>query len=144
MLVTVVKCVDPIERVIPSLVWLETFDRLNSLIPHSLYFSLKSGFVGFGTEVPFEDWERRVFGGGAVVRNDESLRQVIQRGSEILNSISDDGADRAGNRCSLLHDVNDLVGLEVCLSDNFIRVRTDKLLQGNTTILDVLIGPLDL
>lgn len=40
MLVDIVKLVESPERDILSLVWLETVDNSDSIIPHSLYFSL--------------------------------------------------------------------------------------------------------
>jgi hypothetical protein len=48
--VDVVKAVEgPKISAVPSLVWFETADRFNSILPHALYFSSKSGFKFFGT-----------------------------------------------------------------------------------------------
>ena len=144
MLISDVHCMKSPENIIPSLVWFETFDFLNDITPHSIYFSVKSGLVDFGTDVPFEYWERRIAGDLPIVCDDEPMRHVVQRGSEILKGIPCNSADQRGNGRNPFYDVNFLAGFQIWFCDDFIRLCTHEALQFGTTIMDVLIGPLDL
>lgn len=144
MLISIVECMKSPEDVVSSLVWLEAFDFLNGIVPHSIYFSVKDGLVDFGTDVPFKDWERRVFGRSLAIGEHQGVGQVIERGAEVLQGIPNHAGDRAGNGVGLVDDVNPLAGLRIELSDDFIRLVTHEMLQRDTTVLDVMVGPLDL
>ena len=50
MLIDVVQAVEGIEiSPLPTRIWFDRADRINSILPHALYFSVKSRFEIFGT-----------------------------------------------------------------------------------------------
>lgn len=144
MLVDFVKLVQAPENVISSLVWFEASDFVDSLFLSSLYFSVKSGLQLFGSRSLFEDWEISAGRKTLPTSGNQGAGHVVQCSSKVLNHVSGGGDERQGNRVSLRNDVNYLAGLEVWLSDDFIRVSTHEAVKQGTEILDVLFGPMDL
>src|ERR1019366_2717360 len=88
VLVNSVEAMEPPEGVIPSLVRVDVPDRIYGLLPHSLYLSVKSGFVFRGNRSMVENREFGLGGRGLIVPEDESAGEVVESGSEVLDSIS--------------------------------------------------------
>ena len=75
---------------LPSLIWLDSVDRIYGVLSHSLYFSRSFGFVFRGS---FSDREIDFTFPSAITPTPESASQVIESGSQILNGIASDSGD---------------------------------------------------
>jgi len=145
MLVDTVEAMEPPQGIIPSLVWLDSLDRIYSTLPHALYLSRKSGLLLLGERFTIADWEADIFGRFGLRSNpDESARQVVQSASHILNRISSDQTEMGWNRSNFCDCVDSLLTLRISLYSGTVRVGFGELDSGSHEIVDVLIGPLDL
>lgn len=140
MLVPFVKFMEPPQNIIPSMVWIETSDFIDDRLTSALYFSIKRGLDLVGRRSLLEDWEISVLGRSG----NKSAGQVVERSAEILDCVPGNGANGKRHRVDPIHVVNDLAGLNLWLSNDFIRVSTLETLKRGTIVRDVLFGPLDL
>jgi hypothetical protein len=97
VLVDVVKSVQNPEIVpLPSLVWFNRVDRVNGILPHTLYFSRSRGFVFRGLtgnrKASFVAESMGTFGADKV----ELLGKMVEGGSEILDRIPENRGDYSG------------------------------------------------
>jgi hypothetical protein len=141
MLVDVVEAMELPECVaIASLVWLETVDRFYRLLPHALYFSSKAFPVFIGG---IKNWESRLGVRKISCDGDQLTGQVIQRATQILQSIAHEEREFLGHGADIRDAKTDFSRLFVYLSDNGVGVANPELLPCRLEVLDVLIGPIE-
>src|ERR1700759_2978806 len=116
MLVDIVKAVEgPEIGPIPTNVWFERFDRINSVLPHALYFSSKSGFEIFGrtrnqksglVTAPF-----RPTGSDQI----QLLSKVVECAPEVIEGISSDGWNTDRDGFDVLDIIDELSRIRIAL-----------------------------
>ena len=141
MLVDDVQFVELPELVIrPILVWLDTVDNFKARLPKAYYSGSRYGLVVFGT---ITDWERRIL---FVEGNSSGLNQgageVIERASQIMNSIPESHGEFGVNFRNTLNLISYASRLRVTLSPNCVGIIASKFGDSAIKILDVLIGPI--
>jgi len=142
MLVDVVKAVQDPEIVpLPSVVWFERAERIDSILPHALYFSANMAFVFRG----FRSDEKAGFvpipGRTASSNEVKLLGEMIEGASEILHSISKDHGDNDGNRTNFGYIMDWLSCLRIALGPDYIWACSVKGPDCAIQISDVLVGP---
>ena len=145
MLVDVVKFVENPEIVsLPSFVWFDTVERVYGVLPQSLYFSLRTGFVMVGIGVPV-DVERGVLAlageTAAGADRQEVLVQVIERGSEVVSYVSSDDGDAQGDGIGAVDIVDQLARLRIALGSDFIWLGVEEGAGCAIQVSDVFFGP---
>lgn len=141
VLVHVVELGDPVERVVPSLVWLDRLDKVHRRLARALYFSQALGFKFLGS-VP--DGELGAGDVGPSVHQHELASQQIERGAEIVDDVADDGGP-AERRLRAHPDAeNPLAGLRIFLGHDLIGFGIEEGTDLRFKITDVLFGPFDL
>src|SRR5580704_3789728 len=144
MLVDNVEAVESPQGIIPSLVWLDSLDRIYGVLPHALYLSRKSGVLLLGERFTLADWETDVLGRLGLSRHsDEPTREVIKSASQVLNRVSSNHAEMCWNRSHFCDCINSLSSLRISLYDSAIGVSSREVVSGSPEIIDVLIGPVD-
>jgi hypothetical protein len=143
VLVDIVKAVKGPEIIsLPALVWFERADRIDSILPHSLYFSSKTGFKIFGGRgdretgcvpkplLPASAYEEKLLG------------QVVEGAPKIVGGVTND----CGNVCGL-GDTRNLIDhlstLRIALSDDFIGLGIEEGAESNIEVIDMFVGPLN-
>ena len=142
VLVDVVKFVEQPERVVPTFVWFDRVDCVYGILPHALYFSRAFGFVFRGT---FKNRERCPKRGFLASNQDKLMGQVVQRTSEIVQSVAGDCRKRRRS----LRKINDvkrkLSRLRIALASDYIwlgEAKSESIDYGRQ-VVDVLFGPFD-
>lgn len=141
MLVSIVQLMDRPEVRVPSLVWLDTFDNVNSLLPHACYFPGKRDFVTIGERSLLSDWEASVRRRLLAIADYEGIGQVIECTSEALENIASQERDVRLNDWIILQAVKEEVFISVQLYDDGLWLRTvggEHIVQFSETLL----GPL--
>lgn len=146
MFVNNVELVDCPQSVAPSLVRLLQFDSSDDLRPHARYFSLtKLRYVVLGLKAfsfGVVDGKSGVTAGRAVASLDQLPSQMIERTSEIMDSIPCNGQDGARNILSLLDEkCSSPRKAHVRLGRNFVRLSSKESLDFFPEVTDVLVGP---
>jgi hypothetical protein len=144
MLVDVVKFVEHPELVpLPTLVWFDSAQRINRLLPHALYYSRKSGpvFVGASlnqkTDVVHACWI------SACSDHEQLIGQVVEGAANIVDGIASNERERIWERPNIGNAINQLTRLRIALGKNHIAI---GFVKGEDTVLqidDVLVGPLN-
>ena len=120
---------------LPSIVWFDSPDRIFSVLPHALYFSLKQGFVFRGALL-----DRKVDVSpkplGLVRSNKEKLlRQMIERAPKVVKNITGDSCknDRGFPKADYV--------MNVAIDSNFIGAGFSENPNLACQIDDVFFGP---
>jgi len=142
VLVSNVQSMGPQERSVPSAVWLDTKDVILSLLPHSLYFSKKSGPLFFGLRPMFTNRGFCSTANVAPIMKNEGARKMIQCTPKVLKNISRSQSTVGRNLRNLRSAVKALSGLRIALYPDRIGMRLDRINQ-NLQIVDMFLGPLD-
>ena len=143
--VSIVEGVESPKNVIPSLVWFDVLDEVDSLIFHSLYLSSEGSLVLFGRRDFIENRESAFVNWGTrTVRANERAGQVIERTPKVLENIATDYRESHGNGVGFNDGVNELSRLRITLSSDFIRLGLPEGVESRLELYQVLIGPLDL
>jgi hypothetical protein len=89
VLVSIVESVESPKGVIPSLVWLESSEKVSSLVLHALYFSSERGLVFFGCRDFIEDKESAFCDVSLrpAVSADKGADQIIESGPEMGSAL---------------------------------------------------------
>lgn len=144
VLVDIVESVESPKGVIPSLVRCASVDTFFGRLRHTLYFSLRAGFVTRGI---VEDREAGVPKNPLIprpVQPSELESQMIQCSPEIGEGIpGDDGNQRRNRSCAGEPIDHEIRSLRVRLSSNEIWVRVEECAKGDIKIVDMLFGPFD-
>jgi hypothetical protein len=123
---------------IPSLVWLNSADRIYNVLPHSLYLSKTFGFV-FRGAVGYREINFAFSGVGAAP---ERARQIIQGGSSILNDVACDGEDCRSDWL-YARDVVRCSALRINTALNCVWPTPYEFGDLDFKILEVMVGPFD-
>lgn len=135
----------------PSSVWLDTPQRLNYILPQSLFYSYFFGFVFLGSQERFLEFDSILANGKVQTRERASpsrkfhsrkIGKVIQRTTQIVNSIPKHQANLGGDRQDVLQAINSASRLRIVLMGNSISVFfVNELAPEAVKITDVLFGP---
>jgi hypothetical protein len=142
VLVDVVQAVEgPEAGPLPSVVWFESADRVNSVLPHALYFSGKSGFELFGTtrnqETRIVTIARSVPGSDQI----QLLSKVIECASQAVEDVTSDSRKTSRDGCDALNIINQLSRLRIALGSNFIGIGIEKGAECRLEVVDMFVGP---
>jgi hypothetical protein len=143
MLVDIIKTMESPENVIPSLVWFDSADKVNDILPHSIYFSAERGLVFWGARPVVGDREHGAGGWFSAVGDDQGVGQVIEGASEVLEDISSQGAKAGWDDQIPRQTIERLLCLGVALYDDGIWVRTGELAKLDLKVSEVMLGPLE-
>jgi len=135
MLVDYVQSVEKPKEDIPSLVWFDTVEGFESLLPDSWYNSAQRGFVRLGT---MRNWELCIGSDNF----DQPAGEVIKRTTETMQYITGNEWDAAGDVRNVIDTIGDLSGLSIDSSGKFDRISFAQLAGHGTELLDVLLGPI--
>lgn len=148
VLINVVKLIDCPEKIIPSLVWVESVDSFFHRWRHAVYFAVSGLFIFVGTVVnrkidvtewpSFISWDSDSFSSDKY----QHVGQMVQGAPEVLNGVSGDGAHWGGNILAIDECIDWLTGLRIALGPDFIWCSAKKRPHDDFEIVDVLLGPL--
>ena len=135
----------PEKFVLPSLVRLQPLELLHDRLRCSTYLSLHRGFVLFPVELgtaPDREvgLERRLL---AVVPND-GVGEVVERGSEIVDRVTQDQSDRVGDARVGENPTAVARAIRIVLADDGFGFRYSEPREFMPEIDDVLVGPFEL
>jgi hypothetical protein len=141
VLVQNVEIVDyPECLVVPSMVWLEPLDCLNSMLGRSVYVSKNLGFKFFSGR---EDRELRLSYVACAKRNDLASDE-IERGTQVMDTVANRATETDGDDFSDLDVVNEVSRLRVVVGDDFVGVPAVEGGYLTLNVFDVAFGPFDL
>lgn len=144
MFVSNVQLVETPEGVVPTLVWLDSHDRIYGVLPHALYLSRKSGLLLFGGWCQLGDWKARILSRLAIVRQDQPIGEVIQSTPEVLNGVPGNEPNVGWNRSNLGDPIDFVSTIRVKIYSDGVRVGLHEGSRGRLEIVDVFVGPIDL
>lgn len=145
VLVNLVKFVDTPERIVPTFVWFDRMDRVFSLLPHALYFSVEEGrhvFCGIAS-----NWETALRGNGATSLADEMAGKMVEGTSQVLQNVPDNQRDLQRHLGNALDVIGALLRIQIILEPNGIWLATpagECFKQDIPQVVDVLYGPFGL
>ena len=135
VLVDYVQSVEKPKEEIPSLVWFDTVEGFESLLPNSWYESAQHGFVRLGI---MRNWELCIGSDNF----DQPAREVIKRTTETMQHITGNEWDTAGDVRNVIDAIGDLSGLSIDSVEKFDRISPAQFAGHGTELLDVLLGPI--
>ncbi len=122
----------------PTFVWFNRADLIYGILPQSLYLSRCSGFVFRGA---VEDRERD-FAVSAIGSTPKEANQVVQGGSEVLDSIASYSWDEQRDWIDVRDKIRrSLLGIET--GPDFVGVCFKEPSDRSIHLTDMLIGPFD-
>lgn len=141
VLVDIVKLVKSPDVAVPTLVRLCRFDELQQIWRDTVYYSWVNGLIFLGGLAD------RV--SGPVCRRlpiglNQLPDQVIQGGTQVMHSVTDDGGNTDRDLLSDLKPVNALSGLRIEIDTDSIWISGAESLPFGIKIADVFFGPFDL
>jgi hypothetical protein len=104
---------------IPSLVWLDTVERVLARLPKALYLCRRAVTVSLGA---IENWESGVLVGCLSCCDLHRRRQIIERTAEIMNGVPKYQGDCVGHIGDGLNVVSDVASLLVGIRGNVVSV----------------------
>ena len=143
VLFNVVQSVENPEQVIPSFVWFESVNRVESLLSRSLHFSVFSGFVFRASLCNGEINPAGIRRVVPSITTHDLVGEIVKRTPEILNSVSSNQGNKFRDGINAQHVINQLACLRISLGPDFIRVGIEEGSQIFIKITDVLFGPFD-
>jgi len=142
VLVDIVKSVEgPKVISIPTFVWFERANRIDSVLPHALYFSNKAGFKLFGATRDGEACIVPVAFKPPGADQVQLLSEVIERTSEVMEDVTGDSRDIGGDGGDALDVINQLSRLRIALSSDFVGFGIEKDAECRLKVSDVFFGP---
>ncbi len=133
--VDVVHSVEGPQQAISSLIWLDTVDRFESLLPNSFYYSIQGTLVGLGREC----YREFCIGSGSV---DESISEIVKSTTETMQSIAGNEWNLSGDGWNLVDIKRHLSCMRILLAPDGYLIPVPKVEQGGVQLVDVLFGPL--
>lgn len=136
--VSIVKLSEFPEKIVPSLVWFDSVEKVFERLPKALYFSsLHGGLVLRGG---FEDWEIYPHAGGNYSAV-QVVSSVIEGAAKIPNSITDHQGDFVFDRGELAQAKNEFSRIRIMLTFDSVWVGFDDGIASSIEVIDVLVGP---
>jgi hypothetical protein len=143
VLVDGIKAMEPPERIIPSLVWVDVADYVYDFLPHALYFSGESGFTLRGRNRAVEDWELNLWRRLEAIGPNERTSEVIECAPQIMDSVANDQEQLWWDRLSL-SDMDDWlrrVRIDIYRHGVGFGVEVDT--KARFEVIDMFVGPFD-
>lgn len=143
VLVDIVKSAESPEfRALPSVIWFDGADRINSLLPHSLYFSGKHFQKVFGAR---RDWEASFVTEFDAPASHEKklLGKIIKSAPEIVQSGPSNYRDFYRGRLDAAYIINQLSSLRIALGGDFVWCGLEKGMENAIKLNDILVGPIN-
>lgn len=143
MFVDIVKSTeDPEICTLPSLVWFDSADRVNSLLPHSLYFSGKHFQKFFGTR---RDGETGLVTKLSFTAPHEKklLSEMVKDTPEIVQELADDYGDFHRNGFNTAYIIDQLPRLRIALGSDYVWCGVQKGHEDVIDLEDILVGPIN-
>lgn len=137
VLVDVVEPVKLPEEKIASVVWTDTVENLESILPYGWYRSIQHGFITMGR---VSDWELRVGSDDW----DKPASEVIESATKTVEDIAKDQWNLSGDGRNIADIVTDVASLRIGLSDQRDGMFIMEAPQGALQLLDVMFGPIQL
>jgi hypothetical protein len=141
VLIRNVETMEAPKRFIPSLVRFGLLKQASRLLGNSLYLSRVVGFEFFGT-IGYE--KAGVSRNFLSIGTDQFANQQVERGSEIVDSVTDDGTPVRGRLARNLDLENQISGIRIVLGDDSIWFALLEPSDQFFEVADVLFGPFDL
>jgi hypothetical protein len=135
VLVGYVQSMEKPKEEIPSLVWFDTVEGFESLLPNSWYNSAQHGFVRLGI---MRNWELCIGSDNF----DHPASEVIKRTTETMQHITGNEWDTAGDVRNFIDSIGDFSGLRIDSLEKFYRISLTQFAGHRTELLDVLLGPI--
>jgi hypothetical protein len=135
MLVVDVQLMEQPEARIPSLVWADTAERFNAILPKSFYYSGEGVFKGFGSVCYGE------FCIGSL-DIDEPASEIIKSTTQTMQGITGNEWDIAGNGWNLASVVRYVSRFHVHLAPDFTRITLPEVCDSSIELIEVFYGPL--
>jgi hypothetical protein len=140
VLIDNVEGVDDI-KVVPSPVRFQFLSDAHRFVAGTLYFSFNFGFVFLGA------FDNRKFGkstGGLIVGKNELPREMVKRGSKVMNDLADNDAPMPRQLEIPVKSKDFISRLRIVLGSDRIMIGTPEAVDLGFKVTDVLFGPLDL
>lgn len=140
VLVEIVKLVKSPEVLVPTLVRLRRFDELQRCRRNTVYYSWVKGLVFLGSLAD------RISGpicNRPPISLNQLTSQVVQRGTQVMHSVTDDRGEADGDLLPDLVSVDALSGLRIEIDANTIWISGAERLPLSIKIADVFFGPFD-
>jgi len=134
--VDVIESMEQPQEQISSLIWFDTVENFECLLPKTWYTSVQGGFpVSFGR---MRDWELCV-GSDAL---DQSTSEVVERTTKAMKYIADYQWNTTGNLRNLPDVVRDISSLRIGLGGGEYRISVPQFSQDGIELVDMLFGPI--
>lgn len=143
VLLDVVKSVEHPQEVIPSLVWFERVDCVDSFLRRSLYFSALLGFVFRGIVLDGEVDPIGIWRIVPRIATDQLKSEMIERTHQILNDVPSDEWQALGRGFNASDVIDWLSGVRVYLTSDSIRIGVEESADLFLQVRDVFFGPFD-
>jgi len=141
VLVDNVQFVDSPKNCVPAVVWFQAIDQFYRFWPDALYFSCPHGFV---SSFILRNRKSHSCGGLRVGRSDrQSICQVIESTSEIVDYVASDGEHREIVDREIFSPVDYMSELRVLISETKIFALVPRSLQNFLEVTEILFGPFD-
>lgn len=126
--------------IVPSVVWLEPLDCVDSVLGRSLYVTRNFGFKFLGCR---EDGKLRLsYVTGA--QGNDLAREKIKCGAKVVDGVADGAAQADGDILLDPYAEKAISSLRIVVSDDFVGVSGEECTDVSPQISDVAFGPFDL
>jgi hypothetical protein len=135
VLVDNVELVELPEKNVASLVWTDTVENFESILPYGWYNSIQHGFVTLGR---VSDWEFRVGSDDW----DKPASEIIEGATQTIESVAKDQWNLSGNGWNFADVIAELSRLQIGLRKSGDGISIVKPPQSRLEFIDVLFGPI--
>jgi hypothetical protein len=120
-----------------SLVWTDSVENFERILPYSWYNSAQRGFVVFGG---ISDWELRV----GCDDWDKAAGEVIEHAAQTMENIAKDQQNLGRDGRDIADVIAEFTCLGISLRESRNGISIMKPTQSNLQLLDVLFDPIEL
>lgn len=137
MLIDDIELMESPQEPVASLVWVDTVENFESILPHSWYNSAQNGFVVFGR---IGDWELRVM----VEDWNKTASEVIKSAAKTVKGIAKDQWNLSGDGWNFADVIGEVSRLQIGFRKSGDGISLMKPTHSRIEILDVMFGPIQL
>ncbi len=135
MFVSDIEIMESPKMSVPSLVWFGLLNDIDRFLPHSLYLSSKRGLLLLGRRDVFENGEASKFIGRSAFCSDQSIGQIVERTSDVLEDVTSDEQDFRRDGRNLGSIVDMLSGIRISLFADRVGVSGNELIESGMQIV---------